>query len=76
MIWLQAMFTGGTTPTSPVAPAMPGDLPDAAEPSVSLEVSSPDSVQPPPPTIKVAVLLDGDADFVSRSASIRAPSSR
>jgi len=55
---------------------MPGDLPDAAEPSVSLEVSSPDSVQPPPPTIKVAVLLDGDADFVSRSASIRAPSSR
>ncbi|GAA5841174.1 hypothetical protein JCM9279_000566 [Rhodotorula babjevae] len=49
---------------------MPGDLPDAAASSLSPDLEadpSTDSHQPPP-TIKVAVLLDGDADFHFTSA--------
>ncbi|GAA5889841.1 hypothetical protein JCM8208_001144 [Rhodotorula glutinis] len=62
MSWLQAHFGNGDAPAAPVQLVMPGELPEAAPSSDPLEVAPSPASQPPSSTIKVAVLLDGDAD--------------
>ncbi|KPV77384.1 uncharacterized protein RHOBADRAFT_41377 [Rhodotorula graminis WP1] len=65
MSWLQGRFVGPVDPppTAPAPPVQPGELPETAPSPDSLEVASSSVAQDPPPTIKVAVLLDGDADL-------------